>query len=135
MPVIKPAKFHEPPPSHGLKPFATEHILVLNSAHLSPETLAVLAKDVAGHPADASIDGPVTVLKEVLEFSFGSNTRLGIDIRLTADAGTDLSKLPNDLWQCIAYAASYGFTGIRFEDAHPDDLPYCAVLRTYRDGD
>lgn len=134
MPEIRLSAYQDPPPAHGLRPFQVSHVLTLNLAHLTEETIRVLVRNIEAASPDPDLARTgITVLRDTRQAAWCRSEHIAVD--LVDPSGCNASLMPPDLLECVQYAASYGFDQILFDEAHPDDLPYCAALPVCRKQD
>lgn len=130
MPKLKIAAPRELDPWETQLPWhAAEHTLRLCEQHLSQDTWDRLLRwndDATALPecggavyvSDMKLqDGHIDYTTHVLHFR-------GLD-------GQDMSPLPSDLRDCIAFAASLGFNSIEFESFDEQDCPLTEHIPAY----
>lgn len=107
-------------PSLGLPIWAENHVITLCDKHITNETWQKMAND------ELPICG--SRLYVLAQHLIGQPHE---DYVVYFDDGMDISDLPQDLQECIVFAAAWGFNAIQFEPFEPDNMEPIKQLKTY----
>ncbi|MBD5585150.1 MAG: hypothetical protein HDQ88_08710 [Clostridia bacterium] len=121
MPKIKINAAHNLDPSLGLPWWAERHVLTLCDRHITNETWKKIAND-----ALPPCGGSLFVMAEHLVGQAYD------DYVVYFDDETDISDLPQDLKECVMFAAAWGYNALQFEPEEPENMEPISQLKTYR---
>lgn len=127
MPVIKIQNQSSRLAAYGIPWHAELHVLTLCERHLSAKTRDMLRHNIESLPdCGGNLLGFAYKTDKAQHPNFNSSYHI-----VRFNDGTEIASLPNDLRDCIIFAASLGFNAITFEPFDSQDCPEIKFLHVY----
>ena len=120
MPRIVINKARNMDPSVGLPSWAENHVLTLCDRHVTHDTWRKIRND----QLPECYGGLYVLVQHLIGQPYEEYV-------VYFDDGTDIGQLPQDLQECIVFAASWGFNAIQFEPAEPEGMQPISQLKIY----